>query len=65
MTETVLFVDDEENILNSVIRTFADSHFIIRTAPDASKALDLVRNETIAVLVSDNMMPGIDRKSVV
>lgn len=58
MTETVLFVDDEENILNSVIRTFADSHFIIRTAPDASKALDLVRNETIAVLVSDNMMPG-------
>ncbi|MDD2319881.1 MAG: HD domain-containing protein [Geobacteraceae bacterium] len=58
MTETVLFVDDEDNILNSVIRTFADSHFIIRTAPDASKALDLVRNETIAVLVSDNMMPG-------
>ncbi len=58
MSETILFVDDEENILNSVIRTFADSDLTIRTAPDAGQALDLVRNQEIAVLVSDNMMPG-------
>ena len=58
MTETILFVDDEENILNSVVRTFVDSDFTILTAPDANQALDLLKSEAIAVLVSDNMMPG-------
>jgi len=58
MTETILFVDDEENILNSVVRTFVDSDFTILTAPDAAQALDLLKNRTIAVLVTDNMMPG-------
>ena len=58
MTETILFVDDEENILNSVVRTFVDSDFTILTAPDATQALDLLKSRAIAVLVTDNMMPG-------
>jgi putative two-component system response regulator len=58
MTEYILFVDDEENILNSVVRTFVDSDFTILTAPDAARALDLLKSYTIAVLVTDNMMPG-------
>ncbi len=58
MTETILFVDDEENILNSVVRTFVDSDFTILTAPDANQALHLLKSEAIAVLVTDNMMPG-------
>jgi len=58
MTETILFVDDEENILNSVVRTFVDSDFTILTAPDAAQALDLLKSRSIAVLVTDNMMPG-------
>ena len=58
MHETILFVDDEENILNSVVRTFVDSDFTILTAPDAARALDLMKSRKIAVLVTDNMMPG-------
>jgi putative nucleotidyltransferase with HDIG domain len=58
MRETILFVDDEENILNSVVRTFVDSDFTILTAPDAARALDLMKSRKIAVLVTDNMMPG-------
>jgi putative two-component system response regulator len=58
MNETILFVDDEENILNSVVRTFVDSDFTIITAPDAARALDMLKSRKIAVLVTDNMMPG-------
>jgi DNA-binding NtrC family response regulator len=60
MAETILFVDDEENILNSVFRTFVDSEFSILTAPDAAQALDHLKSQTIAVLVTDNMMPGMN-----
>jgi putative two-component system response regulator len=60
MTETILFVDDEENILNSVVRSFIDSDFTILTASDASRAIDLLKTRSIAVLVSDNMMPGMN-----
>ena len=58
MSEKILFVDDEENILNSVVRTFVDSDFTILTAPSAAQALELLQNQKVAVLVTDNMMPG-------
>lgn len=58
MPETILFVDDEESVLNSMMRIFADGEFRIRTAIDAVHALELIKNEKIAVLVADNMMPG-------
>jgi putative two-component system response regulator len=58
MNESILFVDDEENILNSVVRTFIDSDFTILSAPSAAQALDLLKSRKIAVLVTDNMMPG-------
>jgi putative nucleotidyltransferase with HDIG domain len=57
MNETILFVDDEENILNSVVRTFVDSDLTILTAPSAAQALELLKSKKIAVLVTDNMMP--------
>jgi putative two-component system response regulator len=59
MSETVLFVDDEEYALNSIKRTFADSDLRILTAGSAESALEIVNNESVAVIVSDNMMPGI------
>ncbi|MGA7827299.1 MAG: HD domain-containing phosphohydrolase [Geobacteraceae bacterium] len=58
MSEMILFVDDEENILNSVVRTFVDSDFTILTAPSAARALELLQSQKVAVLVTDNMMPG-------
>lgn len=58
MSDTVLIVDDEESVLNSLTRIFAYSDFPTRTASDASQALELLKNEKISVLLADNMMPG-------
>ncbi len=57
MRDNVLFVDDEENILNSVQRLFADLDVQLFTANSAKDALRLVGEKEIAVLVSDNRMP--------
>jgi response regulator RpfG family c-di-GMP phosphodiesterase len=54
----VLFVDDEQNILNSLERLFHDDELKILKAISGEDALELVKNEEISVLVSDNCMPG-------
>lgn len=58
MTETVLFVDDEENILNAIDRTFRERAWTLRKARNAESALAILRQENVAVVVSDNLMPG-------
>lgn len=60
MSNTVLFVDDEENILNSVSRLFADDDMRILRASNAGEALDFFKKQEIAVVVSDNHMHGMD-----
>ena len=59
MSETVLFVDDEEYVLNAVARMFIGSEWRILRAASAEEALLIIGKEEIAVLVSDNLMPGI------
>lgn len=59
MAETVLFVDDEEYVLNAVERIFIGSAWRVLRAASAEEALHIFGNEEIAVLVSDNLMPGI------
>jgi putative nucleotidyltransferase with HDIG domain len=58
MSETILFVDDEESVLNSITRAFFDTDLQIVTLPDAAEALAVLRREPVSVLVADNMMPG-------
>ncbi len=58
MAEKVLFVDDEEFILDIAEALFADRGIDVLTANNAQDALKTVRNNEIAVLVSDNCMPG-------
>jgi CheY-like chemotaxis protein len=59
----ILFVDDEENILNSLKRElhgWAKEHaLVIKTAPSATIALNIIESSApeIAVLVSDLKMP--------
>ena len=55
---TVLFVDDEPSILRSVERTFRDADLRILTADSGEQALEILWQEKIAVVVSDNRMPG-------
>lgn len=58
MTDTALFVDDEEYVLNAVQRLFAESPIRILRTESAREALELVSAQEIAVIVSDNLMPG-------
>lgn len=58
MSEKILFVDDEEAILNSIERVFADADMTILRASSAGEALGLFEKQEIAVVVSDNQMPG-------
>jgi len=55
---SVLFVDDEKTILNSIDSIFIDSDIRVLWAENAQKALDIINKEEIAVIVSDNQMPG-------
>ncbi len=55
---SILFVDDEKNVLNSLKRVFLDSGMKVNTAVDAFEAIEILRNCDISVVVSDNLMPG-------
>ncbi|MCK5404869.1 MAG: response regulator, partial [Desulfobulbaceae bacterium] len=62
MTEhTVLFVDDEKNILKALQRLFLDEEYAILTAESGKEALSLLDSgETPTVIVSDQRMPEMD-----
>ncbi|MDK9707333.1 MAG: response regulator [Desulforhopalus sp.] len=60
MTEKVLFVDDEENILHSIKRDLR-KRFEIHTAVSGAEALEIMRKDgPFAVVVSDMRMPVMD-----
>lgn len=60
MTEKILFVDDEENILHSIKRELR-KRFEIYTAASGSEALSILKTDgPFAVIVSDMRMPLMD-----
>lgn len=60
MPEKILFVDDEENILQSIKRELR-KRFQIYTAEGGVAALETLKNDgPFAVIVSDMRMPGMD-----
>lgn len=52
----VLFVDDEERIVKLLHMIFRQKYEVL-TASDGQKALELVKNQKIDVVVSDQRMP--------
>jgi serine/threonine-protein kinase len=54
----VLFVDDEERIVNLLRLTFLSTYEVF-TATSGAKALEIIRDNDIHVIVSDQRMPGI------
>jgi putative two-component system response regulator len=59
MNDKILFVDDDRLALEIAISLFSSQGIEILTANDAMEALEIFRNHEIAVVVSDNCMPGI------
>ena len=56
--DSVMFVDDDRNILSALKRIFADKDMKVLLSDNPMDALGLLENEEIMVLVSDNHMPG-------
>ena len=58
MSDTILFVDDSRLILETAKDLFLPLGFAILTADNAQEALEIFQSRDIAVVVSDNCMPG-------
>jgi CheY-like chemotaxis protein len=56
---TLLLVDDEENILNALVRMLRRDGYRILTATGAEAALDILGRQDVQVVISDQRMPGI------
>jgi response regulator RpfG family c-di-GMP phosphodiesterase len=54
----VLVVDDEPSIISTLREVLSLRGFLVTTAADPDKALDLMQQETFAVVISDHDMPG-------
>lgn len=55
--ETVLFVDDEENVTSSLSRAMSGEPFSVLCASSAQEGLDVLAEQDVAVVVSDQQMP--------
>ncbi len=59
MTERkILFVDDEELMREMLALAFQQFGYTVRTAEDAEKALEILREDKIQVMFLDLNMPG-------
>jgi len=57
---TVLLVDDEQSILESLSRIFAKEGYVVLTASEAKQGLDLLRRRPVNVLITDLVMTGMN-----
>jgi len=60
MTDTILIVDDEPAILDTLSGVLSDEGYQIVTADGGAAALDLLQRESPAVVLLDIWMPGLD-----
>lgn len=58
LEHTILLVDDEESILNSLKRLLKPLRNKILTSTDGKKALEVIKENDISVIISDQRMPG-------
>jgi two-component system NtrC family sensor kinase len=56
----VLFVDDEQNVLNAIKRVFLDEKCVILSATSGAEGLKILSKHRVQVVVSDYRMPGMN-----
>lgn len=64
MTRTILVVDDDPQILDILAELLIDEGYAVRCANDGQAALDEIRREPPALIVTDVMMPKLDGVSL-
>src|SRR3954468_8563989 len=55
---TLLVVDDEPGIVDSLQKIFEREHLRVLTATSGSEALEIIRREPVSVMITDLMMAG-------
>ncbi len=55
---TILIVDDEPSILKAMQRVLEDTGYRILVSTSAAEGLEQITREEIAIVISDNLMPG-------
>lgn len=60
MQKTILFVDDEPQILKALRRSFIDTNYTILTANSGLEALEIIKTNTVDLVISDMRMPQMD-----
>lgn len=58
MSNTILLVDDEPNILRALTRMFSEDNYEIFTANSGEEGLELLKKHEIQVVISDQRMPN-------
>ncbi len=59
MSQSVLLVDDDSNILHGLVRALRHQPFELFTARSGEEAIDVLKRRGIDVVVADEQMPGI------
>ena len=60
MKHKLLIVDDEPTIRSVLVDTFSRERYDVFGAESASEALELLERETVDVVISDELMPGMN-----
>ncbi|MEC4675323.1 MAG: response regulator [Nitrospirota bacterium] len=58
MRNSILIVDDEVNVISSLKRALIDEPYEIFTANSGIEGIEVLRNNRIKVIISDERMPG-------
>ncbi len=60
MSKSILIVEDEETLRESIKRIFIKEGYAVDTAESAEKGLELLTTAVYDVIISDIMLPGMD-----
>ncbi len=60
----ILIVDDDKSVRETIGRALASLGYSVREAADGPAALEIVREETLSLVILDYLMPGMDGAEV-
>ena len=60
----ILVVDDDKSVRATIGRALTSLGYSVREAADGPAALDIVRSETLSLVILDYLMPGMDGAEV-
>ncbi len=57
---TIVFIEDEDQLLTSVSQLLREHGFVVEAVPDAERALDWLKSSSADLILADIKLPGID-----